>query len=193
MKAFLSVLFFTTFVVNSTAQRTKIIEDFESNTLGWTEILDSKGQAIISEGVMQIESKGDLYYSTAWTDLDPNVPFEITVDVKVRRLDGSRTFGIILDYLDNSQYILLLVKEGNARFIRKKGDYEGYISNSIKLEGGWKEDVKLGVKYQMGKLIFEVNEIFALEARYVEMTSSGVGLYVAGRQKIKFDNFTITQ
>ena len=30
-------------------------------------------------------------------------------------------------------------------------------SNSIKLEGGWKEDVKLGVKYQMGKLIFEVN------------------------------------
>ena len=45
----------------------------------------------------------------------------------------------------------------------------------------------------MGKLIFEVNEIFALEARYVEMTSSGIGLYVEGRQKIKFDNFTITQ
>lgn len=193
MRTFLSALFFTTFFVNSTAQRIKIIEDFESNTLGWTEILDNKGQAIISEGVMQIESKGDLYYTTAWTDLDPNVPFEITVDVKVRRLDGSRTFGIILDYLDNSQYILLLVKEGNARFIRKKGDYEGYISNSIKLERGWKEDVKLGVKYQMGKLIFEVNEIFALEARYVEMTSSGIGLYVEGRQKIKFDNFTITQ
>jgi len=193
MRTFLSALFFTTFFVNSTAQRIKIIEDFESNTLGWTEILDNKGQAIISEGVMQIESKGDLYISTAWTDLDPNVPFEITVDVKVRRLDGSRTFGIILDYLDNSQYILLLVKEGNARFIRKKGDYEGYISNSIKLERGWKEDVKLGVKYQMWKLIFEVNEIFALEARYVEMTSSGIGLYVEGRQKIKFDNFTITQ
>ena len=193
MRAFISVIFFIIFIVNSTAQRIKIIEDFESNTLGWTEILENKGQAIISEGVMQIESKGEQYHSTAWTDLDPNVPFEITVDVKVRRLDGSRTFGIILDFLDHSQYILLLVKEGNARFIRKKGDYEGYISNSIKLEGGWKEDVKLGVKYQMGKLIFEVNDIFALEARYVEMTSSGVGLYVAGRQKIKFDNFTITQ
>ena len=142
---------------------------------------------------MQIESKGGEYSSQAWTELDPNLPFEITVDVKVRRLDGSRTFGILLDYLDDSQYIALLVKEGNARFIRKKGNYIGGFGNSIKLDGGWKEDVKLGVKYQMGKLIFEVNEIFALEARYVEMTSSGVGLWVAGRQKIKFDNFIITQ
>ena len=99
MRAFISVIFFIIFIVNSTAQRIKIIEDFESNTLGWTEILENKGQAIISEGVMQIESKGEQYHSTAWTDLDPNVPFEITVDVKVRRLDGSRTFGIILDFL----------------------------------------------------------------------------------------------
>lgn len=193
MRAFLSVFFFITFIVNSSAQIIKIIEDFESNTLGWTEILDDKGQAIISEGVMQIESKGEEYLSTAWTDLDPNAPFEISVDVKVRRLDGSRTFGIILDFLDNSQFILFLVKEGNAQFIRRNRNGNGYISNSIKLEGGWKADVKLGVKYEMGRLIFEVNDIFALEARYIEMTSSGVGLYVQGKQKIKFDNFTITQ
>lgn len=192
MRAFVSI-FFITFIFNSTAQRIKITEDFESNTLGWTEILEDKGQAIISEGVMQIESKGEEYYSTAWTDLDPSSPFEITVDVKVKRLDDSRTFGIILDHLDSSQYILFLVREGNAQFIQKNRNGDGYISNSIKLEGGWKADVKLGVKYEMGKLIFEVNEIYALEARYIEMTSSGIGLYVAGRQKIKFDNFTITQ
>ena len=193
MRTFLSALLFTTFFVNSTAQRIKIIEDFESNTLGWTEVMDAKGQAIISEGVMQIESKGEEYWSTAWTDLDPSAPFEITVDVKVRRLDKNRTFGMIIDYLDSGQYILLLVKEGNARLIKMKEGKSYYHTQSIKLARGWKTDVKLAVKYEMGKLTFEVNGIFALEARYIEMTSSGVGLYVHGKQKLEFDNFTITQ
>ena len=83
MRTFLTLFFFIIFIVNSKAQGIKITEDFESNTLGWTEVMDAKGQAIISEGVMQIESKGEEYWSTAWTDLDPSAPFEITVDVKV--------------------------------------------------------------------------------------------------------------
>jgi|TARA_B110000879_G_scaffold191034_1_gene255849 hypothetical protein len=193
MRTFLTLFFFIIFIVNSKAQGIKITEDFESNTLGWTEVMDAKGQAIISEGVMQIESKGEEYWSTAWTDLDPSAPFEITVDVKVRRLDKNRTFGMIIDYLDSGQYILLLVKEGNARLIKMKEGKSYYHTQSIKLARGWKTDVKLAVKYEMGKLTFEVNGIFALEARYIEMTSSGVGLYVHGKQKLEFDNFTITQ
>ena len=193
MRISITLIFFIIFIVNSKAQEIKIIDDFESNLLGWTEIIESSGQAIISEGVMQIESKGDLYYSTAWTDLDPSASFEISVDVKVRRIDKSRTFGIIVDYLDSGQYILLMVKQGNATLIKVKDGKSFFHSQSIKLARGWKTDVKLGVKYETGKLTFEVNGIFALEARYIEMTSSGVGLYVAGKQKLEFDNFTIIQ
>jgi hypothetical protein len=194
MKKIFTLISFTTFIIYSNAQEINFTDDFESNSLGWTEVVDKRGQALISEGVMQIESKGESYSTMAWTNLDPAAPFEIKVDVKVKKIDESRSFGILIDFLDLGNYIGLWVEEGNATVVRYKDDVRvGSISNSIKLAKAKKANVTLGVKYGLGKLIFEVNDIFALEARYIELTSSGVGLFVQGKQKLEFDNFTLIQ
>jgi len=178
------------------AQKFALKDTFETNANGWTEIVDKKGETTIVDGVLRIKSKkaDSFYESHFYSDMDVMHNFEVKCEVKVKSINDDSNFGIILNYMDDGNFILFSISEGNARLIK----YENYkiigqISNNIKLKAARKASVDLVVRNTFQKLTFEVNGMKAIEARFIPLTSSGIGFYVYGDQTVSFDNLEITQ
>lgn len=173
----------------------QVMDDFETNKLGWNEFSSKTAQATITKGVMHLESKGDRDAITyAYAPIDVTNNFEINIDALVKKVDDESCFGLIIDYLDDYNYTAFIVSEGNAKFMKVKEDkIVGQISSDIKLKEQKKASVKLTVKSSYQKVEFFVNGMKALERRFLPMESNGIGLFVAGKQKIDFDNLEIKQ
>lgn len=69
----------------------------------------------------------------------------------------------------------------------------GRIRADIKLKSQKRAELSLKVKSTFQKLEFFINDMKALEARYLPLESTGIGFYVLGQQTIDFDNLEIIQ
>lgn len=196
MKKILLVILLTSVSIGVMAQKFVLKDNFDSNANGWTEIVDNKGETAIIDGVLRIKSKkaDSFYESHFFSDMDVLHNFEVKCEVKVKSINDDSNFGIILNYIDDGNFILFAISEGNARLFKyEDSKLIGRISNAIKLKAARKASVDLVVRNTYQKLTFEVNGMKAIEARYVPLTSSGIGFYVSGDQTVSFDNLEITQ
>lgn len=192
-------IFFLGFILFSftvSAQSYQLEDKFDDNSNGWTEIVSKDGESIVKDGVLRLKGKKEnsFFESHFFSDIDITKNFEVKCEVKVKEINDDSHFGMILDYIDDGNYIAFIVYEGNARLLRfKEGKGIGTINNNIKLKSKKKATVELSVKSSYQKVIFEVNGMKALEARYLPLTSNGIGFYVFGEQTLEFDNLKITQ
>lgn len=179
-----------TFMVNA-----QITDDFETNKLGWTEYSGDRSEAIISEGFMHLVSKNDdEAFTVCYPALDVTRNFEIKCDVLAKKIDDEKTFGLVIDYLDNYNYTVFLVTEGMAYFKNvRENRVIGRSYAPIKLKEQKKATVELKIKSSYQKVEFYVNGMKALERRFLHMESNGIGFLAGGKQKIDFDNFEIVQ
>lgn len=201
---------FVILVLFSVNLKAQVKDDFETNKYGWTETSAKDGEALIKDGKMHIVGKkGNSAAMTAlfgirtepsfiethcYPGYDVTKDFEIKCDVYVKKITGNNTLGIILDYFDNGNYIAFLVEEDRASMIRfKDGNFVGGISNDLKIIDKKKADLELSIKSTFNKLEFFVNGMKAIEARYVKLTSTGLGFYVLGQHTVDFDNLEIIQ
>lgn len=69
----------------------------------------------------------------------------------------------------------------------------GRISNRLKLVEKKKANLNLSIKSSYQKLQFYVNNMLAIEARYLPLESNGFGFYVLGEQIVDFDNVEFIQ
>lgn len=170
-------------------------DDFETNKYGWNEFTAKNAEAIIQKGVMHLESKNDEYANVyAYLPINIERNFEIKCDALVKKIDENNTFGLIFDYFDDYNFSAFIVSEGTAYFYR----YENYhlvsrMRADIKLKEQKKAAVTLGIKYTDQRLEFYVNGMKAFERRFQPLQSNGFGFYVAGKQKIDFDNLEMIQ
>ena len=189
-------LSFVLFSFSVSAQTYQMEDKFDDNSNGWTEIISKDGESIVKDGVLRLKGKKEnsLFESHFFSDIDLTKNFEVKCEVKVKEINDESTFGMILDYVDDGNFIAFIVYEGNARLIRVVDNQTvGKISNNIKLKSKKKSTVELSVKSTYQKIVFEVNGMKALEARYLPLKSSGIGFYVFGQQTLEFDNLKITQ
>ncbi|MCD8289021.1 MAG: hypothetical protein LUC49_04600 [Prevotella sp.] len=208
MKKFL----FAAALMVSVAANAQIIDEFDTNQYGWTECSGHDGDAMILDGKMHIVGKktGTSLFSAltgvstgepsfiethCYAPIDVTKDFEISCDASIKNALYGGRFGLILDYYDEGNFIVFIVSsEGQATFLRYK-EYRlvGRIKNNIKLKYQKETDVKLAVKNTYNKLQFYVNDMEALECRYVNLTSSGIGFFVYSRETVDFDNLVINQ
>jgi hypothetical protein len=196
MKQFIfsATLLFSILSVN--AQSYQMEDTFDTNSNGWTEVVSKRGEAIIKDGVLRIKSKAELEFfaSTCYTDIDVQQNFEMKCEIKVKSINDDSAFGMILDYIDDGNFIAFVVFEGNARLVRyQENELIGFRENNIKLKSARKASVDLTVKSTHQRLVFEINGMTAIEVRYLPLTSNGIGFYVAGKNTVDFDNLIITQ
>lgn len=178
-------------------------ESFDNNSWQWIEYSGPEGEAIIKEGVMHLESKRDAkgigvedildqVCTTAYAPMDPQQGFTMKCQALVKKIDSKKTFGIILDYKDNWNCILLQVKEDIAElYTVEKGHVTGYMRNQFKLGKQKKAELDFLVKYIDGTLELRVNDIMALKKKYVEITSNGIGFFAYGKMEVDFDNLEV--
>lgn len=106
-------------------------ETFDSNSWQWTECSTVLGKAYIIDGVMRLESKSD-YGITNLTDIEANIAthsfipmdpvkgFVIKCVAKVEWFDKKKQFGIILDYIDDMNCLIFMIK-GDYAYLYKVG------------------------------------------------------------------------
>lgn len=202
MKKYLIAVFvFLTWNIN--AQNYK--ETFDTNVLGWTEISDGYGEAVIKDGVMHIEGRNS-WGNDAWgfqqpiriethcyTSLDITKNFEIKINAKVDRLKDGYV-GIILDYLDGGNFLAFLFNGDCAYLLRfREGNLIGSIPNRIKLQDKKTETYHISIQSSYQRLQCYINNMLAVEARYLPLISNGFGFFVWGSLTIDFDDVEFIQ
>lgn len=180
-------------------------ETFDSNSWGWSEYSGEKGDAIVMNGVLHLESKRDRVNdiqdvvngicSIAYAPIDPQKGFNLTCEASIDKVDYDKTFGLVLDYNDDWNCIILLIKRDNAYFYKvREGRVVGFLHRQFKLGKQKKATLDIDLKYVDGNLQLRVNDInaFGTEIRNVEINSCGIGFFAFGKVKVDFDNVTIS-
>ena len=175
-------------------------DDFESNQFGWTESVGKRGTAVISNGVLHMESKSDPITSTCYGAFDINKPFILQVEALAKKIDDDRIFGILLDYEDDQNYILFYICEDEANLeVLREGKLIGRKQEALKLRKGKKIGIEFEVEYNLNELVYKVNGVRAMSYRRriakdeFLLGTSGVGFFARNGQTIDFDNLKIIQ
>ncbi len=188
----------------STAAFSQIKETFDSNSWQWTEYSGEYGKAYIIEGVMRLESKSDKndtplsemvenVATHAYLPMDPVKGFNLKCSATLEKFEGKKQFGIILDYLDDMNCMVFIIKGDFAYLYRlEAGKIVSQQKNQFKLQKGKKNTtLDIQVSYQGGELEFRVNDVQALMAKYKPITSNGFGFFAFGKCKVDFDDVEI--
>ena len=125
--------------------------------------------------------------------MDPAKGFDIKCTATVEKFEGKKQFGIILDYLDDMNCIVFMIKGDCAWLYKmKEGKIVGQQKNQFKLQRGKKTTaLDIEVIYMGGELEFRVNDVQALMCKYVPITSNGFGFFAFGKCKVDFDDVEI--
>lgn len=200
------LLFLLAFVFGMiTIAHAQVKETFDSNSWQWTEYSTDMGRAYIIDGVMRLESKSDNYNNTSFKDMvgnvathsflpmDPVKGFDLKCTATLEKFEGKKMFGIILDYVDDMNCLLFMIKGDCAWLYKmKEGKIIGESKNQFKLQKGKKStNLDIEVIYQGGELEFRVNDVQALMCKYVPITSNGFGFFAFGKCKVDFDDVEI--
>lgn len=198
------IIFIALVVSISTNTFSQLKETFDSNSWQWTEYSAGLGKAYIIEGVMRLESKSDNDNTTladmvanvathSFLPMDPAKGFDIKCTAAVEKFEGKKQFGIILDYLDDMNCIVFMIKGDCAWLYKmKEGKIVGQQKNQFKLQKGKKTtSLDIEVIYMGGELEFRVNDVQALLCKYIPITSNGFGFFAFGKCKVDFDDVEI--
>ncbi len=198
------VLLSALFVLFSYKATAQVKETFDSNSWQWTEYSADQGRAYIIDGVMRLESKSDNdkvelvdivgnVATHSFTPMDPVKGFTIKCVATVEKFEGKKQFGIILDYLDDMNCLVFMIKGDCAYLYKmKEGKIVGQQKNQFKLQKGKKTtDLDIEITYMGGELEFRINDVQALLCKYVPITSNGFGFCAYGKCKIDFDDVEI--
>lgn len=198
MKKVIVTLFFITLCCFAKAQL--IVDDFESNNLGWTEDMSSSRVAVIKDGHLHLEGKSAGVISSCYAPVDIDKPFEIKCEAFVKSLTGSKHFGIVMDYEDDMNYISFTIEDDRVvvdRIVEDK--LIGKKSQPLKLTSKKKTGIDFRIEYSLQKLTLFINEMKVIEyQRRVEkgdfmLGTTGIGFYAGKNTEVDFDNFQIIQ
>ena len=203
MKKNICILLLALCAYNVSFSQVIMEDDFESNQYNWSELAGDKGTALIKDGVLHLESPwngGGTIFSTCYAPFDINKPFILSVEALAKKVSSSKTFGILLDYEDNQNYILFSTSDDEAVLeIWKENRLVGYKIESVKLPKGKKVGLEFEVEYNLNELIFKVNGIRAMSYRRriskddFLLGTSGIGFLVKRGAVIDFDNLKVVQ
>ncbi len=195
----LFIIQFAVLFLNGTVFSQVLEDDFESNQFGWSERAESKGKAIIKDGVLHLESESKPVWSICYAPIDINKPFNLKVEALAKKISDYNRFGIILDYEDDYNYMLFYINDEEAKLeVTRQNQLLGYREGEIKIKKGSKVGIEFEIEYNLNELIFKVNgiQVFAYRRRMTYdkfiLGTSGIGFY-ARQGAIDFDNLRIMQ
>lgn len=189
----------------SLSAQNSIKDSFDSNKLGWSEMVRESGSALIQNGVFNFDNKIKLInlltlttpqpvLSTCWAPLDVTKDFQLKVHAMPKRLTTGAQFAILVDYLDDYNYCAFYISEYYAMYQRVQ---EGRLicQRIVDIKTSKKKNTKYSIelKSTFNKLEFIVDGMKVIEQRYVKLESNGIGLALLGASSISFDNFEIIQ
>ncbi len=199
MKHVLSLIILV-FVICCNCSAQIMNDDFETNQFNWNETVGKRGQAVIKDGVLHMETGKERLLCTTYGPFDVSKPFVMSCDAFVKKIDDEKVFGIVLDYEDEENFMCFFISEGESRLlVIKNGQIVGRRYAKINLDSGKKKGVKFEVEYALNEINFNVNGMKALSYRRrvrndeFVLGTSGIGFFVNLGASVDFDNLIISQ
>lgn len=208
-------LFFTVVmlcVVAMSYAQSSFKENFDANTLGWTETAHktSTGTAIIDKGQMTVKSKGvriglalltgnaanikgpTFFETHCYAPLDVMKPFEIHSRVCLANKGGlipaETLVGMMFNYRDNGNFYCFAFNDECVRFVRyENGETVGEISQAMPPMNKKNQIMKWSLYSDGTTLTFKIDDISILTIRYMPLSYSGFGYYTYGAQTLYVD------
>lgn len=202
------------FIMNAQSYK----ETFDSNSLEWTECgyKNGIGTAIIENGVMTIESKGEnkaagailsalsgtavkagenTYFEThCYAPLDIIKPFEVRTLVNIKTLAEDKLVGLLFNYKDNGNFYVFSFNDDFIQFRRYEDGYlVGTIMQGMKFGKKRKQDMEWTLISDGQTLTFKVDGIKVMSVRYMPLSYSGIGFYTFGNQSLTVDEIEFIQ
>ena len=176
-------------------------DNFESNKMGWSEFVAKDGEATIKEGKMHLvgkkeisDDKTSVSYTYCYAPFDFRKNFSIKTKAVAKRIDDENNFGIMFNFIDEYNYCAFVITEDYVKFWRvKDGNIVGFNKNGAKTRNLRKGEINLEIKCEFNKFTFYINNVKAIEQRFIPMESTGIGYFVIGKGVADFDDLEITQ
>lgn len=197
-------------LICTTSIPAQMVEDFESNTWGWSESVQKDGQAIITEGVMMLVGKNEIddewsykrgtstVLTSCYAPFDPTRDFTYKCVAKAKAINNKGYFGLIFNYKDDLNYSAFYILKGdkNARVVYENvegGELIGRRIEDLKLYKKKNVEFNFEIKNTYDKTEFYCDNVKAMEVKYKQVESSGIGMIVIGKQTLEFDSVEIIQ
>ncbi len=180
-----------------TQLKAQIIDTFDSNMLGWTEVVGKEGSAIITEGVMRLDSKISALTST-YAPIDPTKNFEMKATAVVKKFNYDGHFGLIVDYKDDYNYSCFCIqkKDKDAVVIYERWQDHVVVGRRMadfKIEGKKNVQFDFLLKSRFDELELVINNMSVIKIKYSPIRHSGIGFVAFNEQTIDFDNLEFIQ
>lgn len=205
-----NILFLVALCAASVCQAQTFIEDFSSNSLGWTECtFDNAGniKMYVSEsGELVVHSEkntnfftGERTYSTAFSmayaPINVLKPFKIVSHFKFKADNAPCSFLFNMKD-DGNHYAITFLKDDAKVYFQRFGDNKliGGLSQGFpypKLRKGEYYEMVLTSDGQTLSLTLQGQPVFSL--RYMPLTYSGIGFMTHGEQEMLIDDISFTQ
>lgn len=210
-KIFLTFVLLGATIIASAQERFSYKENFDANTLEWTETAHktSVGTAVIDQGQLTVKSqgikvglalltgsaaaiKGPTFFEThCYAPIDVMKPFEIHSRVCLENQKGlipSETLvGMMFNYRDNGTFYCFAFNNEFVSFIRYvDGEVVGEISQALKMKNNG-QIMKWSLHSDGSTLSFKVDDVTMLNIRYMPLQYSGFGYYTFGAQTLYVD------
>ena len=198
-KLFLFVFITTLCALGMDAQ---LKETFDNNSWQWTEQSTNLGKVYIVDGVLRfdvnttttidVQKVAEHVSSHAYLPFDPTSGFIIKVDAKVDKVGEDKYFGVILDYMDDMNFMCFTVSQNWAYLYKvTEGRITRKWAGQMHLPKQKKAILDIKITYSGGDLEIRVDDIQAIHAKYAPIESNGFGFFAFGKTKVDFDNVEI--
>lgn len=199
-KIFLTIIFIIAVIANVSAQ---LKETFDSNSWQWTEQSSKLGKVYIVDGVLRFETDtntdiepskvAEHVSSHAYLPLDPADGFTITCEALVDKVKDDKYFGVILDYLDDMNFMCFTMTQNWAYLYKvSEGNIVRKWAGQLHLPKQKKASIEIKIIYKGADLEIRVDDTQAIHAKYAPIESNGFGFFAFGKTKVDFDNVEIT-
>lgn len=184
----------------SLASFAQIEDNFDSNIFSWNETSSKRGVALVKDGVLHMESKGEKLMCVTYLPVDIMKPFVLSCEALAKKLSGDKTFGIIIDYVDEKNYMCFYMNEDEALLeVYREGILKGNKYARHNFQSGKNLSFVFEVEYKLNELVFKVNNITIMAYRSplgvhgCMLDTSGFGFFAKDGMVIDFDNLKVTQ
>lgn len=177
------------------AQNPIIVEDFESNSLGWDEFSWKDRSGIIKNGYLELENKNAVGGSICYTDLPISVEqdFKLSGKIIVHKLSGTESFGVVIDTDEDLNQCAFLLREDVFNcviFNNKTRLYED--ERPVKFRPRKDELVEFVLERRGNQYIFSLNNMEVYRLRR-NINAPTFGFYTDGNSLIRVDELIIEQ
>lgn len=178
-------------------------ETFDSNSWQWTEQSSPLGKVYIIDGVLRFETEtptniewdkvAETLSSHAYLPFEPSGGFIITCDAFVNKVSDNRYFGLLLDYMDDMNFMCFTLSQNWALLCKiSEGKITRKWKGQMHLPKQKKANINMKITYSGGDLEIRVDDIPAIHAKYAPIETSGFGFFAFGKTKVDFDNVEVT-